>query len=215
MQLRVPPDQSMPQSKASPLTADAGSGDYLPNATPVQPLQSIAEVQPGGDPPEIISVQVGGELVVLPDFGGMAKRKVLEKCTELGIRLQANGSGVAVYQWPLPGSEIQPGSVCSVTFAKGRVKEVLPTAAAGTGTRRPATPLDAARFLRPQEPAPAGKTSGSGLQKLSQNLGPSAIHCAAFVFHVGRGFSPDAWFHLSTYHASELKLRPTWFSRFC
>ena len=42
----------------------------------------------------------------------------------------------------------------------------------------------------------------------------SAIHCAAFVFHVGRGFSPDTLLRLSTYNASELKLRPTWFSRF-
>ena len=38
MQLKIPPDQSLPLPKIAPLTVDAGSEDYLPNATPVQPL---------------------------------------------------------------------------------------------------------------------------------------------------------------------------------
>jgi cell division protein FtsI (penicillin-binding protein 3) len=143
MQLKIPPDQSLPLPKIAPLTVDAGSEDYLPNATPVQPLQTIAGIQPGKEPQEIISVQVGGELVVLPDFRGMAKRKVLDKCIDLGIRLQSNGSGVAVNQWPLPGSKIQLGAVCSVTFAKGYVKEPLPAAAANLVTQRPVAPLSA------------------------------------------------------------------------
>jgi cell division protein FtsI (penicillin-binding protein 3) len=147
MQLKIPPDQSVPRPKIDPLTVDAGSEDYLPNATPVQPLQSIAETRQGGGPQEIITVQVGGELVVLPDFRGMAKRKVLATCTDLGIRLQAEGSGVAVYQWPLPGSKLQPGEVCSVTFAKGRVKEVLPAATANISAKYSAAslPTDARR----------------------------------------------------------------------
>ena len=75
MQLKIPPDQSLPLPKIAPLTVDAGSEDYLPNATPVQPLQSMAQIQSGEEPQEIISVPVGGELVVLPDFRGMAKQK--------------------------------------------------------------------------------------------------------------------------------------------
>lgn len=134
MQLRVPPDQSMPPPKILPLTADADSVDYLPNATPVQPIQSMAETQTDGESQEIITVQVGGELVMIPDFSGMAKRKVLDMCTDLGIRLQAKGSGVAVNQWPLPGTQIRPGTVCSVTFAKGNTKKMLPAASTNKST---------------------------------------------------------------------------------
>lgn len=134
MQLHIPPDQSLPRPKILPLTTNADTEDYVPNATPVQPLQSMAEAQTGGESREIITVQVGGELVMLPDFSGMAKRKVLDMCTDLGIRLQAKGSGVAVYQWPLPGTQIRPGAVCSVTFAKGQTKKMLPAASRNKST---------------------------------------------------------------------------------
>ena len=143
MQLKITPDQSLPLPKINPLTVDAGSEDYLPNATPVRPLQSIAQIQSSEEPQETITVQVGGELVLLPDFRGMAKRKVLDKCTDLRIRLQSNGSGVALYQWPPPGSKIQMGSVCSVTFAKGTVKEPLPATGINHAAQQNAASLSA------------------------------------------------------------------------
>jgi cell division protein FtsI (penicillin-binding protein 3) len=147
MLLKIPPDQSLLLRKIAPLTVDAGSEDYIPNAIPIQPLQSMAKAQPRDESREEISVPVGGELIVLPDFRGMAKRKVLDKCMDLGVRLQANGSGVAVYQWPLPGSKIQIGAVCSVTFAKGRVRDSLPTTSASLATQHSGLPLSAA--IRP------------------------------------------------------------------
>jgi cell division protein FtsI (penicillin-binding protein 3) len=143
MRLKVPPDQSLPLPKTAPLSVDAGSEDYLPNATPVQPLQSMADMRHAEDSPEGISIQVGGRVFELPDFRGMSKRRVLDTCTDLGIRLKANGSGVAVYQRPQPGSKIQPGAVCSVTFAKGNVKEPLPPAAENLASRGPAGALSA------------------------------------------------------------------------
>jgi cell division protein FtsI (penicillin-binding protein 3) len=125
MLLRILPDQSMPLPKAAPLIADSDSEDYLPNATPVQPLAAFDKSRAEEEVQDSISVQVGGELAVLPDFRGMAKRKVLDQCVDLGIRLQSSGSGVAVYQWPLPGTRMPSGSTCSVTFAKGHLKEQL------------------------------------------------------------------------------------------
>jgi len=147
MLLKIPPDQSLPLRKIAPLTVDAGSEDYLPNAIPIEPLQSIAKIQSEEESPREISVPVGGELIVLPDFRGMAKRKVLDRCMDLGIRLQANGSGVAVYQWPVPGSKVQIGATLSVTFAKGRVKDSLPTTSASLATQHSGLPLSAA--IRP------------------------------------------------------------------
>jgi cell division protein FtsI (penicillin-binding protein 3) len=121
--LQIPADPSLPIPKIAPLMADAGSEDYLPNATPVQPIAMPETAQADEDSKETITIEVGGDLIVIPDFRGLAKRKVLDRCVDLGIRLQANGSGVAVNQWPLPGARIPQGSTCSVTFAKKNAKE--------------------------------------------------------------------------------------------
>jgi cell division protein FtsI (penicillin-binding protein 3) len=122
LQLRVPPDQNLPLPKFKPMIADASSEDYLPNATPIQPQAAAAgspEIQDGQG---IISMPVGGKLVVVPDFSGLAKRSVLDRCMDLGLHLQSNGSGVAILQSPPPGTQISAGSTCSVTFAKGSSK---------------------------------------------------------------------------------------------
>jgi len=143
MQLRVPPDPGLPLRAITTLKADAGSKDHIPNATPVQPLQPLAEAPAPKKPGEAIAVPAGGEMIVLPDFRGMAKRKVLVRCTELGIRLKANGSGLAVDQWPMPGSSIPAGSACSVTFTRGPLGDSASTAAAGDVKKKPAAPMAA------------------------------------------------------------------------
>jgi cell division protein FtsI (penicillin-binding protein 3) len=129
MQLRVPPDRSLPLPKFSPPVTTASTKDYLPNATPVRPLAEQAESRQNHTRQEILSLEVEGEWIVLPDFRGLAKKEVLDRCVELGIQLQANGSGVAVQQSPLPGTRIPAGGTCSVTFAKGKFRGL--SAAAG------------------------------------------------------------------------------------
>ena len=143
MQLRIPPDQSLPLPEIAPLMVNADSEDYLPNATPIQPLSAFAGMQPGENTQEAISVPIGGELVQIPDFRGMAKRKVLTQCMDLGIRLQSSGSGVAVYQWPFPGTRVPPGSMCKVAFSSSKVKEQLTAAAANYSGRGPGASLPA------------------------------------------------------------------------
>ncbi len=119
--LHVPPDQSMPPlPKLSPALAATISEDYLPNATPVVPIMAL-NTGPGdvkADEDEIL-VRVGAETVGVPDFHGMPKRKVMDRCLEVGIQLQASGSGVAIFQVPPPGTRIPVGDVCQVTFARG------------------------------------------------------------------------------------------------
>ena len=73
---------------------------------------------------------IEGELVILPDFSGLAKRSVLDRCLDLGIHLQSSGSGVAVFQSPPPGTKIPAGAKCRVTFAKGNLKKHLAAAEA-------------------------------------------------------------------------------------
>ncbi len=119
--LHVPPDQSVPPlPKLSPALAANISEDYLPNATPVAPIMALNN-GPGEtktDEDEIL-VRVGTGTVDVPDFHGMPKRKVLDRCMEVGIQLQASGSGVAIFQVPPPGTRIPVGEVCQVTFARG------------------------------------------------------------------------------------------------
>jgi hypothetical protein len=96
-------------------------------------------------------MSVEQQSVIVPDFRGHAKRKVLALCMELGLRMEGRGSGIAVSQTPLPGSRIPAGDVCQVTFAGSSAaaralvpgREVPPTSA---GSGQPG--LSAAARLR-------------------------------------------------------------------
>jgi cell division protein FtsI (penicillin-binding protein 3) len=145
LQLRIPPDGSLPLPKIKPLVATkSDSEDFLPNATPAQPLSAFAAVQPGDDFQDAITVQIEGDLIQMPDFRGMAKRSVVNRCVDLGIHLQANGAGVAVYQWPFPGSKMAQGGTCRVAFAKANVKQQLIAAEASYTGQQPVTSSRAA-----------------------------------------------------------------------
>ncbi len=128
LQLHVQPDPAIPLPQFKPLIADVGSEDYIPDA--VQPLQSPKnglkeEAQ------ESITVQVkSGPDIIIPNFRGLGKRTVLARCMELGIRLQAKGAGLAVFQSPSPGTKVSAGTACDVIFSKGNLKEQLAAAEA-------------------------------------------------------------------------------------
>jgi len=118
LQLHVPPDQSIPPPKFSPQQLAGASKDYLPNATPIVPVAELKSPdEPEGAGEGVIKVRVGSETVEVPDFLGMPKRKVLARCQELGIQMQSDGSGFAVFQFPTPGTRILVGDACRVTFA--------------------------------------------------------------------------------------------------
>jgi cell division protein FtsI (penicillin-binding protein 3) len=141
LQLRVPPDPNLLQTKLKPLVA-ASSEDYIPDA--VEPLGKQTDGhQWRAEHQDVISVQVDGDPIVLPDFRGMAKRNVLDRCVELGIRLQSSGSGVAVFQTPLPGTRVPSGATCSVIFAKGNLKGLYAAAEARYAAQRTAASASA------------------------------------------------------------------------
>jgi cell division protein FtsI (penicillin-binding protein 3) len=127
LQLRIPPDTKLPLPEHTPPIADTGTEDFLPDAALEQPLTASTKDPLSADQPDVIAVQIKSARIVLPDFRGMSKKKVLDRCIDLGIRLQSKGSGVAIYQSPLPGTEIPVGSMCSVTFTKNNLKEHVAT----------------------------------------------------------------------------------------
>ncbi|MBI4445184.1 MAG: transpeptidase family protein [Acidobacteria bacterium] len=62
-------------------------------------------------------VTVGTGFFTLPDFSGLSLREVARECARRGVRLKVKGSGIAVGQRPLPGTQIYPNSLCEVFFA--------------------------------------------------------------------------------------------------
>ena len=127
LQLRIPPDTNLSLPEYTPAIADTGTEDFLPDAVPAQPLAAPNTDPSSADHQDVIAVQIKSARIVLPDFRGMSKRKVLNRCIDLGIHLQSKGSGVAIYQSPLPGTEIPVGSTCSVTFTKKSVGDHVAT----------------------------------------------------------------------------------------
>jgi hypothetical protein len=117
--LKVPPDSSLAPPKVDPALAEASAEDFIPNATPLPSLFALRGGKLDEGVENAIKVPVGADTFELPDFRGLAKREVLDRCAELHIQLQANGSGVAIYQQPPPGTRIPTGDSCYVTFARG------------------------------------------------------------------------------------------------
>ena len=136
LELRVPPDPSIPLPKTNPAQLAATSADYTLDAMPDVPVTAPRGEAPEADQPVRLRV---GAVVRIPDFIGMAKRTVLERCRELGLELKASGSGVAVYQNPEPGSEVGRGEVCVVTFGRAGVagRVTVRSTAAGLAQDRP------------------------------------------------------------------------------
>jgi cell division protein FtsI (penicillin-binding protein 3) len=122
--LRIPPDRTLPPPELDRLQVASDDQDFAPGATPVAP---ILEAQDAGaaNGQSAIVVRVAEHPVEVPAFLGMSKRKVISKCQELGIRMQATGSGLAVQQFPAAGTVVSAGESCNVTFAR-----------AGAGKRR-------------------------------------------------------------------------------
>jgi cell division protein FtsI (penicillin-binding protein 3) len=139
LQLKVPPDRTLPLPKLNPALAEAGAEDFIPNGTPLPPLGALQGNEPGLSRGDAIRIPVAADTVELPDFRGMAKREVLDRCTELRIQLQASGSGIAIRQQPPPGTRIPVGDFCSVTFARGGIAGLprLPEASSALVTGRP------------------------------------------------------------------------------
>ncbi len=53
---------------------------------------------------------------MMPDLRGKGLRSVVNACTQLSLNVKLSGSGVAVKQWPSPGTRVRPGEDCKVEF---------------------------------------------------------------------------------------------------
>jgi len=125
LQLHVPPDQTvLPRVHKIDATLASESEDFLPDVTPAFSLSVPAEKSDGPNEDGTITMRVVEAKVTVPDFTGMSKRSVVERCQELGIKLQTSGAGDAVFQVPTAGTVIPAGDTCSVTFARSKPNRI-------------------------------------------------------------------------------------------
>jgi cell division protein FtsI (penicillin-binding protein 3) len=59
-----------------------------------------------------------GKRVAVPEFRGSALRSVVENATNLGLRVETLGSGLAREQMPAAGTLVPPGTEIVVRFAR-------------------------------------------------------------------------------------------------
>jgi hypothetical protein len=70
-------------------------------------------------------------MLAAPNLVGQSVRGVIETCSRLGLDPALIGDGVALEQFPQPGTQVQQGSQITVRF--GRAAQLIPTAANGEG----------------------------------------------------------------------------------
>ena len=109
-QITKEPDQ--PQSSPIPV-ASAISTDVNPAA---DELDSAAEQKSRTGGTVVLDVQEGG--IEVPSFLGKSLRVALEASQDLGLELNAVGSGMAREQSPPPGTHVTQGSRITVRFGR-------------------------------------------------------------------------------------------------
>ena len=91
-----------------------GEGNYIINQTPKAGARVPQQTQ------VVVYLGEAGEnptgAISLPDFSGFTVREVGEVLSWLGLRLNAEGSGTAIYQEPDSGTTVEPGSEVTVFF---------------------------------------------------------------------------------------------------
>jgi len=139
LKLHVPPDQTLPATvrQVEPAAA-ADSEDFRPNATPVVPVAGDTADNQDKSGDGTVTVFSDKASVIVPDFTGMSKRKVMERCQEIGLAVQTFGAGSAVQQFPPAGTALPIGNTVRVTFATGQPGTVDKLTGSGPGNARPA-----------------------------------------------------------------------------
>jgi cell division protein FtsI (penicillin-binding protein 3) len=101
--------------------------EHLQVATPPVQTASFSRIEPprvsthrepeaAGTPPTV--VLDNGPRVTVPDFSGMAARRVAQECQKLGLELRLLGSGLAVEQNLPAYSQVPPGTRLVVKLSR-------------------------------------------------------------------------------------------------
>ncbi|HEY7786398.1 MAG TPA: penicillin-binding protein [Pyrinomonadaceae bacterium] len=128
-------EQILPDLGVAPDTDFKTPAELIAEAMPAEPAPSISKTnsegrkETRGDVEAEVSVreQNGSQIVyasaanrsiLMPDLGGRSVRDVARTCAQLGLQIEAHGEGRVTRQKPSPGTEVQPGHVVYVEFAR-------------------------------------------------------------------------------------------------
>lgn len=114
-----PPTERPRLTGAGANVVPAAMRESLPAATPSQD-SSAKPVAPAPQLPVkgtvVLDVEQGG--IEVPDFTGKTVRGAVESAQDIGLELDAVGSGVARQQTPAAGSHVPAGSRVTVQFGR-------------------------------------------------------------------------------------------------
>jgi len=87
------------------------------SAPPAKSLDSPSQpVQPASRGTVVLDIEQGG--IEVPSFLGKTIRESVEAAEEAGLEIEAVGSGVALQQFPAPGSHVASGAQVTVQFGR-------------------------------------------------------------------------------------------------
>jgi cell division protein FtsI/penicillin-binding protein 2 len=67
---------------------------------------------------KVLSFSSGNGGLVMPDLRGQGVRTALQRCKDLGLKLDFDGLGKVVEQQPSPGTAVAPGTICRVLLKR-------------------------------------------------------------------------------------------------
>ena len=109
--------RTVPQ--AEPGSESRGARSAGPSAgTRSAPIEPVSYNELPAAPPAATQVLNAGPEVAIPNFSGLAERRVAQICQGLGLDLQLSGSGLAIRQDPPAGTRVPVGSRVTVEFAR-------------------------------------------------------------------------------------------------
>ena len=107
--------QIVPAAQTAPMTAAANSARTSSAVALTQSENSPAQKLPSSGT-VVLDVEEGG--IEVPSFLGKNLRVAMEAAQDVGLDLDAIGSGVAREQSPLPGARVAAGSRITVRFGR-------------------------------------------------------------------------------------------------
>jgi cell division protein FtsI (penicillin-binding protein 3) len=78
----------------------------------------VASKSFAGRTSEVVFANATNRGALMPDLRGQSVRDALRMCAQLGLKLEAHGDGFAAQQYPAAGTEVGPGQIVRVDFAR-------------------------------------------------------------------------------------------------
>lgn len=111
------PNQSIQGNSGQTNSGQTSSGTGTMSSANIPPNAAERAVKPRPSPtPKPQTNLVAASYGMMPDLRGKGLRSVIQACNQLSLTLKPVGSGVAVKQWPAPGTRVRPGEDCKVEF---------------------------------------------------------------------------------------------------